>query len=101
MRNIVSFGVTALTWGALVVEAILFFAFFIDRKWHGFLLLLGLLFHFFIILMFGLFSFFFAMAGGLVMYLGPKKGFEYKSPLHIYIRHFVLKKYRKNENFNY
>lgn len=77
------FGVTILTWGALVIEALLFFAFFIDRKWHIALLYLGLIFHFLIVLMFGLFSFFFAMAGGLVMYLGFREEVEYKNLLPV------------------
>jgi antimicrobial peptide system SdpB family protein len=64
-------GVTALTWGVMLLELTLASALVMDSRRYRRLLLPGLGFHFGIVVAHGLFSFFFAMAGALVLYLRP------------------------------
>ncbi|MBK8567074.1 MAG: hypothetical protein IPN76_28035 [Saprospiraceae bacterium] len=71
------FAVAFATWGTIVFELILFMAIMMKPKQQKILLLLGIGFHFGIVLLFGLVSFFFSMAAALVIYLGPKEGFEF------------------------
>ncbi|MEM0941860.1 MAG: sporulation-delaying protein SdpB family protein [Bacteroidota bacterium] len=60
-----------ITWGVLVLEALLFGALFMKREHKLLMFRLGIGFHFMIIVVHGLWSFFFAMAGGLIIYLLP------------------------------
>jgi len=60
-----------ITWLVILLELLLFTAFFMDRKKKMLLFPLAVLFHFFIALIFGLVSFFFAVLGGLIIYLIP------------------------------
>lgn len=62
-------GVSALTWGCIAIELLLFMAITMKSSARFCLLIVGLAFHFMIIVFHGLFSFFFAMAGGLLLYL--------------------------------
>ncbi|MEQ9426442.1 MAG: HTTM domain-containing protein [Cyclobacteriaceae bacterium] len=67
------FGVVLMTWGALLIEIMLFVALFASASWRPILLVTAILFHSLIIVFFGLLSFFLAVLGGLVIYLGPIK----------------------------
>ena len=67
---------TLSTWGILAFELLLFLGLVIEHKWRPLLLKAGIAFHFSIVLLYGLVSFFFAMTGALILYLGPKKGFN-------------------------
>ena len=60
-----------ITWGVLILEALLFGALFMEKKYKPLMFKLGISFHLMIIIIHGLWSFFFAMAGGLVIYLLP------------------------------
>ncbi len=60
-----------ITWGVIVLEAMLFGALFMRQKHRLLMFVLGVSFHFMIIVIHGLWSFFFAMVGGLVIYLLP------------------------------
>jgi antimicrobial peptide system SdpB family protein len=66
--------VTVLTWGAVILELILFAGLFMERRHRRWLLWVGLAFHFGIVLVHGLVGFFFAMAGALILYLWPPDG---------------------------
>jgi len=72
--------ITMFTWGTLILEIIMAFGLIVqnDNK-RKILLILGLLFHSFIGVFFGLWSFFLAMAGALILYLGPREGFHFKT----------------------
>ncbi|TGE16819.1 sporulation-delaying protein SdpB family protein [Hymenobacter elongatus] len=63
--------VTALTWGTVIFEILLFGAFFMAAAQRRKLLGLAIGFHFGIALVFGLVSFFLAMAGSLILYMLP------------------------------
>lgn len=63
-------GVTAMTWGAMVFEVILFLGLTMNKKWRPTLLVLGIAFHFTIIIFHGLVSFFCAMTAALILFLG-------------------------------
>jgi antimicrobial peptide system SdpB family protein len=63
--------VSTLSWGAILLEIVLFGCIFMTRNRRMKLLLPGILFHFIIALVHGLISFFFAMSGGLILYLYP------------------------------
>jgi antimicrobial peptide system SdpB family protein len=65
-------GVVLFTWGAMLLEVVLFTGLVADRRWWPMLLWLGLAFHFGILIIHGLMSFFFAMAGALILYLRPR-----------------------------
>ena len=68
------------TWGILLLEMLLFAAFFMRKKDRGKLLIVGLIFHFGIILIFGLVSFFCAMTAALLLYLRPfEKTFSFNA----------------------
>jgi antimicrobial peptide system SdpB family protein len=58
-----------ITWSVVLLELLLFAAFFMSNTKQKIMFKLGVLFHFFIVLFHGLVSFFFAMYGGLVFYL--------------------------------
>ena len=74
------FSVVILTWMVMVFETFLFAAFFINRKYHKYILIAGISFHFGILLIHGLVSFFFAITGGLLIYLGPThQGFNFSN----------------------
>lgn len=62
---------TAMTWGAILVELSLFTALVMPKWAWGYFLVIGLAFHAGIALMHGLISFSMAMAGALVLYLRP------------------------------
>ena len=64
-------GVTLLTWGVLVMEALLFTGFLMEHRYRPLLLKAALAFHFGIVIFHGLFTFFLAMAGALILYLRP------------------------------
>lgn len=66
-----SVGVTMLTWGVLVFEALLAASLVSGKRFRAWMLPAGLAFHLGIIVIHGLFSFFFAMAAALVLYLRP------------------------------
>jgi antimicrobial peptide system SdpB family protein len=62
------------TWGALVIEFLLFTCLFItDIRKKEQMFWVGILFHFIIILMFGLVTFFLSICAGLVLFLTFKK----------------------------
>jgi len=63
--------VTALTWGTLVLETLLFTGLVMDRKHRKWLLPLGIAFHGGIVLVHGLVSFALAMWAGLTLFLRP------------------------------
>ncbi len=87
-----SFFVSAVTWGTILLELILFGILFSSAKNKRLLFPLAALFHFAIVLFLGLFSFFFAMLGGLVLYLIPKETpipqFKFKRPRFIITNRF-------------
>jgi antimicrobial peptide system SdpB family protein len=60
-----------ITWSVMIIEILLFAAFFMNQNMKKNMFLLGLSFHFLIFLTHGLPAFGFAMAGGLVIYLLP------------------------------
>lgn len=60
-----------ITWGVLLLEALLFGAIFMKKEHRLLMFKLGVCFHFMIIVVHGLWSFFFAMVGGLIIYLLP------------------------------
>lgn len=60
-----------ITWSVIVLELLLFAAFFMPPQTKKILLPAAIAFHFMIVLLHGLVSFFFAMAGGLILYLLP------------------------------
>jgi antimicrobial peptide system SdpB family protein len=66
-----SVGVTALTWGTIILELALFVALTLHKRWWPYLLVPGLVFHFGILVVHGLVSFFFSIAAALVLYLRP------------------------------
>lgn len=68
-----SYIVSTFTWGTMLLELLLFGAYFMRRRRRAWLLGAALLFHFSIALVLGLVSFFFAMAGALVLYLSSRK----------------------------
>ncbi len=61
----------AISWSVMIVEMLLFAAWFMNTKNKYLCFILGIIFHIVIIFVHGLASFFFAMAGGLVLYLLP------------------------------
>jgi antimicrobial peptide system SdpB family protein len=63
--------VTVATWGVLVLESMLAVGLFLDRRYRGTLLALGVALHAGIILLFGLVSFALAMFGALILFLRP------------------------------
>lgn len=63
--------VAAISWGAIVLELILFMALTMPKKAWKPLLILGIGFHILIALVFGLISFSIAMCAALVLYLRP------------------------------
>lgn len=65
--------VSALTWGTLLLEIVLFGCLFMRKKKRARLLIISIFFHLGIAVLLGLVSFFFAMAGGLVLYLSSRK----------------------------
>lgn len=83
--------ITTATWGVMIFEIILFLGIALSKRWRPTLLVLGILFHFSIIVLHGLVSFFFSMAGALVLFLGPKKGFNFS-----WLKRFVPEKRRES-----
>lgn len=69
--------ITIFTWSIMAFELILFLGLVMSEKWRPLLLKAGLAFHFMIILLYGLVTFFFTMAGCLILFVGPKKGFDF------------------------
>ena len=65
-------GITLLTWGTLVVEALLAFGFLATAKTRYGLLVVGILFHGLIAAAMGLVSFTVVMWGALLLYLWPR-----------------------------
>lgn len=66
-----SVAVTAITWGALVLEMFLFTGLVATRRTRGVLLVLGISFHAGIAMIHGLLSFVLVMWGALILYLRP------------------------------
>lgn len=64
-----SLGVSIITWGAILLEILLFMAIVMNNKAKYVLLVFGLAFHFSIVIIHGLVSFFLSMAAGLLLYL--------------------------------
>jgi|SRR6266478_4898997 len=64
-------GVSALTWGAMLLEVTLFMGLVVAKPYRKYLLVAGLLFHTGIALVHGLVSFGLAMFGALILYLRP------------------------------
>lgn len=73
-----SISVTAMTWGVLLIEISMFLGLTMQKKWHPYLLRVGLFFHVMIILCHGLVSFFFAMSCGLFLFLGSRDGYSFQ-----------------------
>jgi antimicrobial peptide system SdpB family protein len=74
-------GVTAITWGAMILELTIFLGLTMNRKWHPTLMKAGIAFHFTIIIFHGLVSFFCAMAAALILFLGAHhKGYKLSIP---------------------
>ena len=63
--------VTALTYGVLIFEVLLFLCLLASEKIKRMVLIPAILFHFLIIIFHGIFSFFFAVTAGLILYLLP------------------------------
>ncbi len=82
-----SFFVSAVTWGTILLELMLFGILFSSTKNKRLLFPFAVMFHFAIVLFLGLFSFFFAMLGGLILYLVPKETpvprFKFQKPSFI------------------
>lgn len=73
--------VSAISWGTIVLEILLFGALFSNSTYKKIMLYAGIGFHFMIILVHGLPGFFFAMLGGLILYLRPLENeFAWKKP---------------------
>jgi antimicrobial peptide system SdpB family protein len=68
-----------ITWGVILLEVILFAAFFMTSKKRKVLFFFGLFFHFMIVVVHGLASFFLAMTAGLILYLLPCDGLNFKT----------------------
>lgn len=64
-------GVSAMTWGTILIELSLFLGLIAPRPWRPKLLILGIVFHTGIAAVMGLISFSVAMIGALFLYLGP------------------------------
>jgi antimicrobial peptide system SdpB family protein len=74
-------GVTLVTWGAILLETLLFSALLMDKRYRWVLLYAGISFHAAIALVHGLLSFALAMWGALVLYLRPiEKEFAFAVP---------------------
>lgn len=67
--------ITLITWGVIVLEVLLFTAFFRSEADRRVFFYLGVFFHFLIFLVHGLFTFWIAMTAGLVIYLLPNDKF--------------------------
>ncbi len=78
-------GITLLTWGTLVVEALLAFGILATTKTRYGLLVVGILFHGLIAATMGLVSFTFVMWGALLLYLWPRTD-RPAIPLHHSVR---------------
>ncbi|MGB5817903.1 MAG: sporulation-delaying protein SdpB family protein [Saonia sp.] len=71
--------VSILTWSVLILEVVLSMGLIADRKYRGYLLILGFTFHFLILVFHGLFTFFFYMTALLILYLKPlDRPFDFK-----------------------
>ncbi|MFO0323292.1 MAG: sporulation-delaying protein SdpB family protein [Bacteroidota bacterium] len=69
-----------ITWGVIIIEIILSFAFLSDKKYRSKLFILAVIFHSFFIVYFGLVSFFLVMLSGLIFYLvNPNKIINFKT----------------------
>lgn len=66
------------TWGVILLEVMLFAALFMTAKKRKQLFFFGIFFHFMIVVVHGLASFFLAMAAGLILYLLPPDGINFK-----------------------
>ena len=66
-----AFTVSMTTWSVIILEATLFLALAMDRRWRRLLLPVGLLFHLAIVFVHGLAIFFLSMAAALILYLWP------------------------------
>jgi antimicrobial peptide system SdpB family protein len=64
-----------ITWSVLILEILLFVAFFQNQKYKTIIFYFAFAFHFGTAILFGIFSFFIAMVGVLIIYLNP----QYKS----------------------
>lgn len=65
------FGVTAITWGVILLELLLFLGLTLRRTWWKYLLVAGLSLHVGIAIVHGLWSFSLAMFGALILFLRP------------------------------
>jgi antimicrobial peptide system SdpB family protein len=61
--------VTFVTWGTLLIEVLLFVAFFSSHKYYKIFFIAGVSLHLLFLIFIGLFSFFFTMLGALLLYL--------------------------------
>lgn len=68
----------ALTWGTILLELVLAFCLVASRKYYKYFLIAGIALHFSIFLIQGLSTFFLVMTGALLIYLGPKEGYDFK-----------------------
>lgn len=65
------FGVTAITWGVIALELLLFLGLTLRRTWWKYLLAAGVFLHLGIAIVHGLWSFSVAMFGALILFLRP------------------------------
>jgi antimicrobial peptide system SdpB family protein len=70
-----SITITLITWGVIVLEILLFTAFFRSEADKRMFFFLGIFFHFLIFIVHGLFTFWIAMTAGLIIYLLPSDQF--------------------------
>ncbi|MEM9675250.1 MAG: sporulation-delaying protein SdpB family protein [Bacteroidota bacterium] len=74
--------VTLLTWGIIVLEFVLFLGLSANRRFRGYLLVIGIFFHLMIGVVHGLISFALAMTAALILYLRPfDQRFKFKLSL--------------------
>ena len=75
-----SFGVTIMSYGAIILELSLFLCLFASERLKKYMLTFGILFHFSILILHGLVSFFFSISAGLILYLYPvSKAIDFKN----------------------
>ncbi len=73
LTPLVTHGITValMSWGAILIEIILFMALVMPKKAWGYVLVIGIMFHIMIALIHGLISFSLAMVAALILYLRP------------------------------
>ncbi|QTY27746.1 sporulation-delaying protein SdpB family protein [Flavobacterium sp. CS20] len=72
------FVISVLTYGAILLEIMLFLSLTASIKYRKRILYFALAFHFFIIFYHGIFSFFFSICAGLILFLLPNKSLNFK-----------------------